>query len=296
MGKYNFETADFNSELWEQLRGAYGNIQEDIAPLMVDNPEVPEDEKTLNPYMSYKSDYMIAFDNVCNQLWHQMSFYDASYIAMPYLAKAFNYWYEKNDFIMQVLFLINAGIIVSTDNKYNDIYNNIKDTIPENIMESYNQSILFFKEKAEELLTNKLDMLKQFKPDTVSYICISLLAFVGKREHSFILLLENFSQCPVICGNCDFFLEDIDLDNDIEDQEISEELNSLITPAPSVIGRWDRKSLDNTYIWLSNVLHIAGSCHDVKKLSYFYGTFTCPGCGTKSSPVIDVCMKALMEG
>ena len=296
MGKYNFETADFNSELWEQLRGAYGNIQEDIAPLMADTPEVPDNEKTLSPYASFESDYMIAFDNILQQLSHQMSFYNASYIALPYLANAFNYWYEKDDFVMQVLFLVNTGVIVSTDNEDNHQYNNdITDTIPENIMESYNQSILFFKEKAEELLINRLDMLKQFEPDIVSYICISLLALVGKREHSFVLLLENFSQCPVVCENCGFFLEEIELDNDIENPEINEELNSMITPAPPVIGEWDKKSLDNTYMWLSNVLHIAGNDYDAKKLSYFYGTFTCPECDTKSGPVIDVCMKALME-
>ena len=49
---YNiFETIDFNSDLWDKLHGAYGNILEDIMPLAVKEPEVPENEK------SFDSDY-----------------------------------------------------------------------------------------------------------------------------------------------------------------------------------------------------------------------------------------------
>lgn len=286
------EFADFNSELWEQLHGAYGNVKEDVLPLMVQEPEVPESEKVLNA--DYKCEYMVAFDNICQQLYHQMTFYDASYIVLPYLVKAFNYWYEKDDFAMQVLFLVNAGIIVSTDNPFSNPHSeDIIKNIPESLMESYHKSILFFKEKAEELLLNKRDMLKQYSPDDISYICVSLLAFIGEREHSFAFLLGSFSSCLVFCEKCGFFFEDIELHYDIKSNK--EELNKIITPAESVIGKWDKKSLDNTYIWLSNILHLMGNDFDVKKLSYFYGTFTCPDCGAKVKPAIDVYIKALNE-
>ena len=60
-----------------------------------------------------------------------MSFYPASYIAIPYLANAYSYWYEKNDFVMQVIFLINIGIIVSTDIEYNtECYMEMKESLP----------------------------------------------------------------------------------------------------------------------------------------------------------------------
>lgn len=223
-----------------------------------------------------------------------MTFYDASYIVLPYLVKAFNYWYEKDDFAMQVLFLVNTGIIVSTDNPFSNPYSeDIIKNIPESLMESYHKSILFFKEKAEELLLNKLDLLKQYSLDDISYICVSLLAFTGEREHSFAFLLGNFSSCLLFCEKCGFFLEDIELHYDIKSNE--EELNKIITPAESVIGKWDKKSLGNTYIWLSNVLHLMGNDFDVKKLSYFYGTFTCPECGAKVKPAIDLYIKALNE-
>lgn len=294
---YNiFETTDFNSDLWDKLHGAYGNILEDIKPLAVKEPDVPENEKTL--YASFKSDYMVAFDNICCTLAHQMSFYPASYIALPYLANTFNYWYEKDDFIMQVLFLLNVGIIVSTDIGYNtEYYKSTRESLPEDVMQNYQDSILFFKEKAEELLSNKLDMLKQpdlFKPVDLTYICISLLALIGKKEHAFAFLLGNFDQCIISCKNCGLYTEDIELDNDYMKNTI-QELNSLITPAAPVTGQWDKKSFDNTYIWLSNVLQLLGNDNDAAKLSYFYGTFNCPECGAKTGPVVDLYMEALFE-
>ncbi len=292
---YNiFETIDFNSDLWDKLHGAYGNILEDIMPLAVKEPEVPENEKSFDS--DYQSEYMVAFYNTSYTLSHQMSFYPASYIALPYLANAFNYWHEKDDFIMQVLFLANVGIIVSTDIPYNTEYDNdIKESLPADVMESYQDSIVFFKEKAKELLLNKLDMFKQLKPIDISYICIALLALIGKREHAFALMLGNFDQCLIYCKNCGLFMEDIELDNDYINTTDHQELDELITPASPVTGQWDKKSFDNTYIWLSNVLQILGNDNDAAKLSYFYGTFNCPECGTKQGPVIDLYMLALSE-
>lgn len=291
---YNvFETVDFNSDLWDKLHGAYGNVLEDITPLAVNEPEVPENEKSF--YADYESDYMVAFDNICCTLYHQMSFYPASYIALPYLANAFNYWYQKDDFIMQLLFLNNIGIIVSTDITYNtEYYSDIKENLPARVMESYQESILFFKEKAKELLLNKLDMFRQFRQIDITYILISLLAFIGKREHAFVLLLGNFDQCIISCKNCGLYTEDIELDNDYMKNTV-QALDSLITPASPVTGQWDKKSFDNTYVWLSNVLQLLGNDNDAAKLSYFYGTFNCPDCGAKSGPVIDLYMRALSE-
>lgn len=289
---YNkFETIDFNSDLWDKLHGAYGNILEDIKPLTVKEPEVPETEKKLD--ISFESDYMIGLDNIYCTLSHQMSFYPASYIALPYLANAFNYWYEKDDFMMQVIFLLNVGIIVSTDIEYNTkYYSGIKDNLPAGVMDSYQESILFFSEKAKELLLNKLDLLKQFQPVDITYICTAFVALIGKREHAFALLLGNFDQCLIYCKNCGLYTEDIELGYDMED----EELNSLITPASPVTGQWDKKSFDNTYVWLSNVLQLLGNDNDADRLSYFYGTFNCPECGAKPGPVIDLYMLALLEG
>ena len=57
--------------------GAYGNIKCEIEVLLkeVSGEEVEQEE------------FEDAFENLCETLWHQMSFYKASYLAMPYMLK-----------------------------------------------------------------------------------------------------------------------------------------------------------------------------------------------------------------
>lgn len=92
----HIETASLNSELWDIYKGAYGNITEDLKGLLIPEPDVPENEKSFD--VSGDSDYMISFDNIWQQLGHQMSFYPALYLALPYLTKIYSYWRGKDDF------------------------------------------------------------------------------------------------------------------------------------------------------------------------------------------------------
>ena len=73
----NITFTELNSDLWELYRGAYGNIKCEIEVLLkeVSGEEVEQEE------------FEDAFENLCETLWHQMSFYKASYLAMPYMLK-----------------------------------------------------------------------------------------------------------------------------------------------------------------------------------------------------------------
>lgn len=289
----HIETASLNSELWDIYKGAYGNITEDLKGLLIPEPDVPENEKSFD--VSGDSDYMISFDNIWQQLGHQMSFYPALYLALPYLTKIYSYWRGKDDFKMQILILTNAGITLSSDIPYN--HYNSEDKVPEDIMDNYQKSIFIFKKEAEDIFLNKLDNLKEYNYNDLPYICAALLAFLGKREEAFILVLGNWSQCFPYCKACGYLDENIELEYDINDNcEASEGLNSVVTPAASVIGQWDNKSLDNTYVFLSNILHTLGDEKSVKKLQYYYGTYKCPECGSTGSPVMDLAILGLTEG
>lgn len=289
----NIETVSLDSELWDIYKGAYGNVTGDLEGLLNPEPEVPEREKSFD--ISGNSDYMVAFDNIYQQLGHQMSFYPALYLTLPYLTKIYSYWRGKDDFKMQILILVNTGMALSSDIPYNH-YDNEKE-VPEDIMDNYQKSILFFKEEAEDILLHKLDKLKEYSYNHVPYICTAFLAFLGKREEAFVLLLGNWSQCFPYCKACDYLDENIELEYDIDDNcEASEVLNSVITPATSVIGQWDNKSFDNTYVFLSNILHLLGDEKNVKKLQYFYGTYKCPECGNIDGTVMDLVILGLTEG
>ena len=112
------------------------------------------------------------------------------------------------------------------------------------------------------------------------------------------LFLGHFNLCSIACPDC------IDLDNNFEmtykfDWHIIGEESVCkppkeIQPAPSVIGQWDQKSYDNDYVWLSNLLYLLGNDKNAKKLSYYYGTFTCPNCG-KTSIVMDLAKRTMIQ-
>ena len=83
---------DFHSHLWETYTGAYGNVKDDIVILT--------NEKQLFYKKNECSEYHIAFDNLFENLSHQMSFYNATYIALPYIIKLLeeyqNHFWEQS--------------------------------------------------------------------------------------------------------------------------------------------------------------------------------------------------------
>ena len=47
-----------------------------------------------------------------------------------------------------------------------------------------------------------------------------------------------------------------------------------------MLGKWDGKSYEDTYLWFSNLAHELG-VEDEWKIPYYYGTYTCPECGSR---------------
>lgn len=83
---------EFDSPLWESYRGAYGNVMDYLAILMGERDEAPETFQLRCLDNSPKTHYEMAFDNLCENLWHQMSFYPATWLAVPYLARLMERW------------------------------------------------------------------------------------------------------------------------------------------------------------------------------------------------------------
>lgn len=268
---------EFSSKLWEQYRGAYGDVREDVAFLFCPKELLPEMEKLRRLDFEEKGNEQIVFDNLCENLSHQLSFYDATYLVMPYLVLLLEKKRREQDFDWQMKIIMEAGIILSTDMSYEGSGDN-KDSVHGEIMESYHLSIEYLKEMTKEFLNQNMDKIKTKSPSDLQYFCTALLAILGDPQAAFQMILGGWEQCAVCCPECDYFDEDMEADGFYDEEQMKEK----VEPAESVIGKWDGKSFDDTYLWFSNLAHMLG-VEDEWKIAYYYGTYTCPECGSKGT-------------
>lgn len=126
---------DFDSPLWESYRGAYGNIEDYLVILMGEREKAPETFKLRRLESIPKTNYELAFDNLCENLWHQMSFYQATWLALPYLARFMEGWERDKDLEWMCKGILAAGSFLATD-----VFGDRPD--PEDVCESYRNAAL----------------------------------------------------------------------------------------------------------------------------------------------------------
>ena len=258
---------DFHSHLWETYRGAYGNVKDDIVILT--------NKKQLFYKKNECSEYHIAFDNLFENLSHQMSFYNATYIALPYIIKLLEEY--QNHFWEQYYIISKVGFCIATDIPENHTRH---DVVEQSILENYTESITILQQKTKEFLFKNINILKQLAHYEISEFCTSILAILGDRYLAYILTLSSWDTFYILCSNCEYCNEELSysFSNKSELKQI--------TPAEPKIEQWDKASFDDTFLWLSSVLSMLGDENAVKTLCYYYGTYTCPRCGNQKS-VID---------
>lgn len=264
---------EFASALWEKYHGAYGDIREDVAFLFCPDNLVPEMGKFRRLDMEEKSDYEINFDNLCENLTHQLSLYDGTYLAMPYLVLLLEQKRRKPDYEWEKKIIQAAGDILSTDIPYCGGGSGVQ--MPEEIMNSYRLSVELLQEMTRNFLERNMERLKAEDPGWLQYFCTDLMAILGDREAAFHMLIGQWEQCPVSCPECGYYDEDMEADGFYDKEQLKK-----IEPAASVIGKWDHKSYEDTYLWFSNLAHELG-VEDAWKISYYYGTYTCPECKSR---------------
>ena len=264
---------EFASGLWGQYGGAYGDVREDVAFLFCPEELIPETDRIRRLDTEKKSDYEIIFDNLCENLTHQLSLYDATYLTMPYLVLLLEKRRRKGDYEWEKKIISAAGDILSTDIPY--CGGGREAQMPEEVMESYEMSVEILQEMTKSFLTRYTDRLKEEDPGWLQYFCTDLMAVLGDREAAYQMLTGQWEQCPVSCPECGFYDEDMEADGFCDEEQLEK-----IEPAASVLGGWDRESYEDTYLWFSNLAHELG-VEDEWKISYYYGTYTCPECGSK---------------
>lgn len=309
MSNFNFKKTEgidkelklvpLDSELWEAYRGAYGNVAYDVKLLTGEEKEFDDWDMALMERRQSRQGReedmedteKIAMENLMEGLCHQMSFYGATYLAMPYLVQILEKKQEEDDVEGQIAFITDMGFLVGTDvpdETYRDI---AESEVAGEIMENYHLSILKLQEITKNFLEKHLDEIKQKKDDFYyqkEVFFNSVFAILSSdRKAAFAFFMSNndclYAVCPS-CGDCNESME-VDMDNESD----IEFLNSCITPAPSVLGEWDKSSFEDDYVWFSNLLAMAGVDKLLKILPYYYGTYKCSECGNERL-MID-CMK-----
>ncbi|HIR57955.1 MAG TPA: hypothetical protein IAA54_09825 [Candidatus Gallacutalibacter pullicola] len=267
----------FDSDLWDIYTGAYGSVRTEVKILMGHKKTAPPSgEKLRRLSAQEKGDYQIAFDNLCENLWHQTSFYNALYLVMPYMVTLLEQKESEHDFDWQLAIISAMGICLASAPDWNE-ESRIE---PGDLLESYRLSVKKLKEKTKVFLSSHLDQISRLESRKRGEFLTALMAILGDREAAFLLTLSAREGCPLLCGRCGFGCENGSLDNP--------EFRERITPAPE--KPWDGKSFDDPLTWYSGVLHRVGADAEASRLAYYYGTFTCPECGEKK-PVLDF-MKA----
>ena len=258
----------FSSPLWEEYRGAYGDVREDVAFLFCPKEILPEMEKIIRLDFEDKADDTINLDNLCENLSHQMSFYDATYLAMPYLALLFELKKQQQDFEGQYLLICQAGMIFATDLPCDNGKGSA--SLPPEIQTSYQQSKTLFQKMTQEFLEQNMEQLKQKESGDLQFFCTSLLAILKDPQAAYQLVVGSWEQVCVECPSCEYYDEDMESEG-FYNPEI---VKARVAP----VGQDLQEPNKSTYQWLCDLFDAFG-IEDAWKLPYYYGTYTCPECG-----------------
>lgn len=269
---------DFSSELWEEYTGACGDVREDVAFLFCPREILPETDKLNRLDFADKEADWIIFDNLCEKLSHQMSFYQATFLAVPYLVLLFEKKRREGNLEWQYRIISKVGEILATTVFFEE--ENNKQTIHADILTSYRLSVDLFRQKTKTFLEKNIEQLKEKSPVSLQYFCTSLLAVFGAVRDAYQLFLGNWEQVPLECPACGYY------DEELEDGFYQEEtIKEKIIPAKVSIGEWNGKwdsiPEDDPCLWLGSLANMLG-IRDEWKIPYYYGTYTCPKCGKKS--------------
>lgn len=266
------------------------------SPVISDVPvDVPDSEKVLTLYETPTSRYREAYDYINVDFIDMGEFTYELYLAMPYFVEIYQMWKQKQDFQWQVLFLFLIGNCLSTDFPRNHFNRRLNETFPKEIIETYSYSIEIIREEAREFVAAHLERLKQLSIKDAEQFCQGLLAILGDREAAYVLFMGQFNICTVACPHCFDPNDEVEYNFDWYVRKHPDyPLGKELIPAPSVIGQWDRKSFDNDYLWMSNLLYLLGCQDGAKKMSFYYGTLICPNCGKEAGIVMDLAKKHMI--
>lgn len=250
-----------DSALWEQYPGAYGSVSGEIAFLMGESTAPQVKLRRLDP--EEKDQERVAFDNLCENLSHQMSFYPALYLALPYMVKLLGQ--KAGDYDWQLLIFSEIGICLATDVTWE---NEPAPRLPEDITESCREAAAILAERAERFLKENRKKLRREGAFERRRLCLGLYGLLGDRREAFALVMNQWETCYVHCTHCGYLDEDLEL--------IDGKQRRKLRP----LRFWQKKPA--AFTRFRRILHQMGDWEGEELLACYYGGYVCPACGKRS--------------
>ncbi len=263
-GTYSYTLTESNSPLWEVYRGAYGNVSEYIAILMDERERAPETFKLRRLETVPKTNYEIAFDNLFENLYHQMSFYQASWLVLPYLARLMEGWEKEEDKEWLFQGIMAAGSCLATDvfgdrPGEEDLYESYLDVA----REIHDIAVRFLAQNIDFVLEKPIVWRREF--------AIAVMAVLGEKKLAYMFYLSGMESCYIVCPACE------NCDEEIEFGYFEPSERIKVAKAPS--EKWDGESLRDVKLWLFNLFDLLEDDEGKERLCYYFGTYECPECG-----------------
>lgn len=265
-GQHPYTLQEFDSFLWDSYKGAYGNVKEYLIILMGERDEAPKTFKLRRLDKTLKTNYEMAFDNLCENLWHQMSFYPATWLAVPYLARLMEGWKKENDTEWLFQGILAVGSCLATD-----VYGNKPGE--DDVRESYENAILQIRDMTIDFLAEHMDYVREKEIHWRRAFAFAVTAILGEIKLAFILMMSELESCYIVCPGC----ENCDEELEFGYFDFSGRIGKAEVPAE----KWDGESLADIKLWLFNLFELLGDTEGVERLCYYFGTYTCPECGER---------------
>ncbi|MCI8371854.1 MAG: hypothetical protein HFI75_05580 [Lachnospiraceae bacterium] len=208
-------------------------------------------------------------DELFYYLCHQLTLFDVSYLAFPHLVHVFEQVLKEEDFIYTQYLFSHMGVMLAADSFGTN-------AMAKPVLENYQASIRQFQRLAKQFLDRYQEQIRQAQEDIYfdrGWFSAAVLATLGDQELAFILITSNWEPGEMSCSACGYYYEEL---------FTCKERAAAVAPAVSVIGGWDGRSYQNTWLWFANFLHGMGMEKQLRLLSHYYETYTCPQCGQTS--------------
>lgn len=266
-GQHPYTLQELDSILWKTYTGAYGDVREYLTILTGEREDARETFQLRRLDKAPKTNYELAFDNLCENLWHQMSFYPATWLAVPYLARLMERWEKENDAEWIFRGILAVGSCLATD-----VFGDRPKE--DEVRESYKNAILQIRDMTTSFLAGHMDGVREKHISLRRGFAFAVTAIMGERRLAFLLTMSELESCYVVCPGCENCDEEIEFGY----FDPSGRIEKADVPAK----KWDGESLADISSWLFNLFALLGDTEGVERLRYYFGTYTCPECGKRT--------------